>query len=376
MRCRRGGRAMSIRLTPLVGSSGGDPRLLLKYAPPVQFNPTIVNVPTGGHDYSGTPYGATEDVIFVLPLAPITGTLRWKGGRHVRMIGGTFVPTSAIGNYVIVGQQVSGSFFAEGIEFPDQSLGQPDVFSVCGDWSGSTQGFAPAVCLQNIRCMAIRASNATNHADFYQPQGVIGTFRADKITVESNYDVYTFATDSCNGVPPQAIFFDRHNTWWGAANATDPFTSPYWLNSTHGDGTANGDTMPSPTVFGEGMYCDTVRGVGRDFAGKIENAIYPHGTGSSGLAGGGTLRSPPSSGNSPFAANEVIGAADAADHSYCTVPNPKMLVRGRLWRGSPPLDRPDVTADLDGLGSFVAPNIGTGYRPPGYLLTPGVDFAL
>lgn len=344
-----------------LGGSGGVLSRLLRHAPPAQYNPTIVNVPTGGGDYSGSPFGANEDVTFVLPSGTVTDTIRWKGGRHVRMIGGTFHSSDSASNYMVVGQQVSGSFFAEGLEFPDQTGGNWDVIDVCGDWSGSTQGFAPDIYLQNIRCIGIRGDNSVNHADFFQPQGVIGRLHADKITVASNYDVYTIAADSCNNVPPRGVFMTRHNTWWDAANAVDPYTSPYWLNSA--TGVANKDTMPFPIIFGEGMYCDPARGAGRNFAGKIENAFWPQH--STGKAGGGTLRN--LSDPSPFAANEVIGATDNADHSAATFTNPRMMFHGWLRQGSPPSDRPDVTLAADGRADFVPAGIGTNYRSPGYL---------
>ena len=71
---------------------------LLRYAPPLQVNPTLLYPGTTGQTFgsSASPYPSTQDLTFVMPSSPMTGQIRFYGGRHVRMIGGTFEPTSGI----------------------------------------------------------------------------------------------------------------------------------------------------------------------------------------------------------------------------------------------------------------------------------------
>lgn len=347
---------------------------LLRYAPPAQVSPTTLFPGLTGATFgsSAAPLSATTDYIIQLPVGNITGQIRFYGGRHVRMIGGTFLPGAGIGNYVIVGQQVAGSFFAEGLEFPDQSRGlgtssdiAPDVIDVCGDWSGGpVQGFAPDIYLQNIRCLNITASNSTNHADFFQPQGLIGNLYVDKLTVSTNYDVFTIAADVPTYVPPLSANFSRVNTWWYAQNAVNPFTAHYWLNST--SGSAATDTRPFPISFYQ-AFCSTTRAVGTG-GGRVEFAdvaIYPN---SSDTAGGGLLRGIKSL--SPFTNGQAIGAQPSVlthGQGFAYFSDPAMLVTGVLTDGNPDPSNADVITDSDGLGSYVPAGIGTSYVSPGYM---------
>jgi hypothetical protein len=348
--------------------------LLLRYAPPPQVSPTYLYAGVNGSTFgsSGSPYSSTQDLIIVLPSQPVTGQIRFYGGRHVRMIGGSFLPSSSIGNYVVVGQQVSGSFFAEGLEFPDQSGGQgvnssiaPDIIDVCGDWSSSQQGFAPDIYIQNCRCLNITASNSTNHADFLQPQGLINNLYVDMLTVSTNYDVFTIATDSCNNIPPKGAFFSRINTWWYAQNSVNPYTAHYWLNSV--SGSVNNDTAPFPISFYK-VYADSTRaaGTGGGRTQYPDEALYPnYGV----TAGGGVLLN--GSSGSPFTNGEAIGASRSpgATHGsgYAYYADPKMKVTGAVYDASPLTTNSDVIVDSDGLGSYVPAGIGTNYISPGYM---------
>jgi hypothetical protein len=350
---------------------------ILKYAPPAQYSPTVVSVPTTGGTYqsSGSPYSATTDLVFVLPMAagssystPMTGALKWFGGRHVRIIGGVCQPSTSIGNYIIQGQQVEGSCFIEGVEviYPTSGASNPDVFDVCGDWNTgggpSAQGYAPDVYIQNCRCTNITATNSTNHADFLQPQGTVGNVYLDKITCSSNYDFVTIGGSSTNSVAPKGFYASRINLWYSAANSVDPFTSFFWFND---GGYSNADTAPFPILFSDdSVFCDLTRGAGRSaYTNDINFALYPC-NGVTATGGGGGW----------FTASEAFSFVDSSDHSYAYNPDPKMLFRGKLFNGSPPLTRPDVGADTDSLGSYVLAGIGSNYVSPGYMLTPGVDY--
>jgi hypothetical protein len=181
-----------IPLFPGSGGSSGTPattvRKTLRWAPPPQTNPTVVTAGTG---FFSQTFGDTEDVILNMPASTRTGTLTVTGGRHIRVIGGKFAPTTTGSALRFTGP--TGSVFLEGLDI-NMSAVNADAINVSGrdttDPSGATY---PDVYLQNIRAVGLNGTNATTHADVFQPQGPIGRLFVDKFTGRTNYQGFFVA---------------------------------------------------------------------------------------------------------------------------------------------------------------------------------------
>lgn len=330
----------------------------LKYAPPQQPSPTVVDLTSAPGDYFATWVAGADYVVNLSSTVPRAGMLEVdaNGARSVKIIGGVWaLNDGGTKNYHIHIHNLMGWAFIEGQE-ADMANTHADFLCVSG---GSL--YRPDVYFQNSRIINLTATDATNHADVFQPQGLVGRVYVDKVTFSSNYQGFTISADSTGNAPAGAVRLSRVNSWFSSANSTNPITYHYWVNGANG--TANHDHPPFPLTFDD-VWCDLTRGNGRSYPG-ISDVIYPSEFASgSGKAGGGTYVE---GGASVFTAGEIIGAQDSGDATYCTLPNVKMKAGGKISSGSPPTARSDVIIDTDGLGSFVPTGIGSSYVTPGYL---------
>lgn len=330
----------------------------LKYAPPPQSGPITLDYTSSPGDQFPTLTAGADYVIKLSPTVPRTGELEIdaNGARSVKIIGGLWaLNDGGSKNYHIHIHNLMGWAFIEGQE-ADMANTHADFLCV----SGGTL-YRPDVYWQNSRILNLTATDATNHADIFQPQGLVGRVYVDKITFSSNYQGFTISADSTGNAPATSVKLSRVNSWFQAANAVNPITYHYWLNGANGS--ANNDHPPFPLAFDD-VWCDLARGAGRNLSG-ISDVIYPSEfAAGSGKAGGGNYAE---GGTSVFTAGESIGAIDSTDGSYAYIANTKMKVGGSLYSGSPATSRSDVITDSDGRGSFVPAGIGSNYSTPGYL---------
>jgi hypothetical protein len=340
----------------------------LKYAPPTQNSPTTIDLTAAPGDYFATWTSGVDYIINLSPTVQRTGEIEVdaNGARSVKIIGGVWaLNDGGTKNYHIHIHNLMGWAFVEGQE-ADMANTHADFCDISG---GAL--YTPDVYFQNSRIINLTATDSTNHADIFQPQGLVGRVYVDKLTFSSNYQGFTISAGSTGNQPSKAFTLSRVNSWFSSANLTNQYTYHYWINNANG--TAGNDTDPFPLTFDD-VWCDLTRGYGRSYYdGLISRVVYPSAdVGTS--AGGGSLGT--GNGPSPFANGEVIGSQDSTDHSYCIVPNPKMKVGGKLQSGSPSTGRSDVVTDIDGSGSFVPAGIGANYTTPGYLPRPRVGVAI
>lgn len=153
----------------------------LRWAPPTQVAPTVINVPSGF--YSGS-FGSSEDVIFNWPTG-VTRTSEFiaTGGRNVRIIGGASAKGAGGSAIQITG--CTGSVFIEGVAIDNVSA-NIDAINACGNTSPAYTLF-PDVYIQNCRLLNINGTAATNHSDAFQAQGSIGNLFIDRVTLSSNH---------------------------------------------------------------------------------------------------------------------------------------------------------------------------------------------
>lgn len=326
----------------------------LRYAPPVQSGVVTVDLKSSPGDYFATWEAGKDYVVELSPTVARTGKLEINanGANSVKIVGGFWVPTTD-DEYMVHIHNLAGWGFFEGLE----ATGKEGVHRDFLDISGGSL-YTPTVYAQNCRYANLTADNSTHHADFFQPQGKVGYVYCDKITVSSNYDGYTIASDgSTGGVPAKGVVLSRHNMWYSAVNEVNTETAFFWINN---GGRGAADTLPFPLSF-DRMYVDIVRGYGRPaYATHFCSVCFPK------VSGGGDTGAKGQEG-SAFEPLEAIGATDNAEHTACSFTNPKMLVSGEIKRGSPPINGKDVQEDSDGLGSFACAGIGKNYVSPGYL---------
>lgn len=148
--------------------------MTLTWAPPAQSNTVTVTVGPGY--YTGT-FAPDQDVTFLWPTSRYS-SFEVTGGRHLRVIGGEVLKTTAGSGLRFTG--CTGSVFLEGLHV-DMSKVSADAINVSG-----TTG-RPDVYLQNLRVTGVNGSMATTHADVFQPQGPIGSLYVDRLTATSNY---------------------------------------------------------------------------------------------------------------------------------------------------------------------------------------------
>ena len=152
--------------------------LLLSYSPPKQIDPTYHQLTTS---FQSLVFRADEDVVLLPPLQgrSLESNLQVSGGRHIRLIGVTMDGRSGNGSRVAMAN-ASGSYFIEGCKFDMGS--NEDVINL-----GSTNGCEPDVYLQNIYETGAFGTERTNHTDFFQASGRIGSLYMDKLTFDSDY---------------------------------------------------------------------------------------------------------------------------------------------------------------------------------------------
>lgn len=284
----------------------------LKYAPPPQVTPTVVNVPQGF--YSGS-FGPAEDVIFNWPASVRFSEFISTGGRHLRIIGGA--STKGAGGSAIQVTGCTGSFFGEGLLI-DTSAANIDAINVCGDTAATYTKF-PDVYIQNTRIIGVNGTNATTHADVFQPQGSIKNLFIDKLTFSSNYQGLSLFQ---NQAPITSAVMSRVNGFYTAV-AGDPVTYLMWLV----DIASHAPYIP---VTLNDFYMTPRAGQ------TLNDTVFP-------VLGQTNLDGLP------------IGSLTA--DSYLTMSYPALMnVKGVIRRGPPPS------------GDYVpAAGVGVGYTSPGYL---------
>lgn len=198
---------------------------LLRWRPPAQKTPTIVNVPQGF--YSGS-FGPTEDVIFNWPASVRFSEFITTGGRHLRMIAGA--STKGAGGSGIQVTGCSGSVFMEGLAI-DMTSCPGDGINACGSTSGPYT-LLPDVYIQNCRLLNINGSNAGADADVYQPQGGIGNLFMDRVTFTSNYQGISLFRGQA---PIGNVYISRTNGSYYTLAGSDPTYVVWLIDSTkHG----------------------------------------------------------------------------------------------------------------------------------------------
>lgn len=147
----------------------------MRWAPPVQSNPTAVNVPTGGWTNASSPFADDEDYVLVLPGSARTGGLIVHGGRHGRIIGGD------MGSNTLLAYDLTGSLFVEGVKW---------TMTGTGDCIGirAKAGYDPNWYFQNCNFSGIQGTYEGVHSDMIQAQGRVGgTIHMHAITCDTNY---------------------------------------------------------------------------------------------------------------------------------------------------------------------------------------------
>ena len=155
--------------------------ILLRWAPPAQVSPTIVNVPNGFYPGSFAP---DQDVVFVFPSTPRFSSFICDGGRNVRVIGGSTVKTTAGPALAFI--NVTGSVFIEG-QYIDMNTTSSDAINAGGSIYPGPYSAFPDVYIQNCHITGVRGSSSAVHSEVYQPQASVNNLRIDKLTGYSDY---------------------------------------------------------------------------------------------------------------------------------------------------------------------------------------------
>jgi hypothetical protein len=292
---------------------------LLRYTPPAQTNPTTYALTTG---FQSITAGINEDVLINGGSITKTGKLIISGGRNVRVVGGTFAPTS--GDDAIQ-FNVYNSFSIEGAE----GL----MSAVNGDWldgggfrgpPATTQAMTyPDVYIQNCRVTGLNGTAATTHADGYQAQNPIGNLYVDKLTLSSNYQGLFLRT--YYGVSG-GYYISRAN-FTKVVNAANPITFLIWI-ADNGASAFLGETDPIVPSWFSDVYLSLP--AGQTLA---ANGVYPS---------AGVL----------YSDGTPIGALDDGNGNAYWPAATK--ASGMVLKGTPPN------------GDFVVAGIGNNYVSPGY----------
>lgn len=153
---------------------------LLRWAPPPQTFPIVVDVPVSGNFRPAN--FMNNDVILRMPtVAREQGaSIHITGGRHVRIIGGHSRGTISFWN-------TSGSIFAEGLVITPP----PDRDGIA--WGSASGGpNAPDVYVQNCQITGLSGSAAGFHADAIQAwgDGPTGCIRIHRVSATTNYQSF------------------------------------------------------------------------------------------------------------------------------------------------------------------------------------------
>lgn len=210
----------------------------LRWRPPPQHNPTIVNVPQGF--YGGT-FRPDEDVIFIFPAGNRFSEFQVTGGRHVRCIGGSTVYTQSGTCMTFVGQ--TGSVFIEG-HYCNMTAINADWLNVSGQNHPGPYTLFPNVYVQNCFVTGLNGTDATTHSDLFQSNGSVGTVNFDMFTADSNYQGISLFQDQG---PVAGASISRTNLKYNAI-AGQPVT--YLLFPVSGSGSAG----PYGPIVLDGFY--------------------------------------------------------------------------------------------------------------------------
>lgn len=286
---------------------------LLRYPPPTQVAPTTSEVPANENFYGPT-FGAEEDVIVKLPAAAIRKRgIEVKGGRNIRIIGGTVQAKDATQSAIRI-KECTGSVFMEGVRVNVAGF-NVDGVDIGGNTSGSLK---PDVYMQNCRLEGTHGTAATTHADAYQPQAAISNLYVDKVSVRAQYQGFF--------IRPQFAITSAHLNRMDFAYEAggDPVTYLLWL--------ASESETPYPVFLSE-VYVEP-----RATQNLIEHAVWPK----TGQKNG----------------SEVLIGAETSDAGATAHWPEAEKVTGFVTRGTPPE------------GEFVPTTAaGFGYVSPGYMPT-------
>lgn len=153
----------------------------LRWAPPDQTDPTIVQLGVGFYEAT---FAADEDVILRFPAdTPRLSIISTTGGRHVRVIGGK--GTGSSGGRVYL-RELTGSAFFEGLHLDMTDSNGADALVACGVRPEDGTETTPDIYIQNCLIENVESFEG-RHADAYQPQGPIGALYVDRLTVTTDY---------------------------------------------------------------------------------------------------------------------------------------------------------------------------------------------
>jgi hypothetical protein len=195
---------------PIPESSAGT----LRWSPPVQSNPTLINVPTTGLSRT---LGTSEDAILQFPSSTVTGQVGITGGRHIRAIGGRMLETRTTTSqkYQILVRECRGSVFLEGLDLDASTSQDTDNVVVSGyaPRGVSKVGWSyPDLYVQNCRFLGAQWSGGDVHPDLIQKQSAMGSLRIHKFTGEMEYQGLEFAPQSFTTNAPQEAWLEGLQT--------------------------------------------------------------------------------------------------------------------------------------------------------------------
>lgn len=154
-------------------------RAKLRWSPPAQVNPTVIDVGKAFWTNVSTPFAVDEDYTLVLPTdGPRTsiGGIQVFGGRHGRIVGGHMGPGR------LLAYDVAGSFFIEGVRW--QMTTNSDCIGIY-----AKTGYMPDWYFQNLNFSGVQGGVISGlHADMIQAHGLIGgTIHVHGVTGDTNY---------------------------------------------------------------------------------------------------------------------------------------------------------------------------------------------
>lgn len=179
--------------------------LPLRWSPPIQASPTVVNLDAGTF-YSGS-FGASEDVTLVMPASQRTTETAVDGGRHVRIIGGRHGrPSGAAQTQLISVTNATGSVYVEGLDLNagDFVATESDALMLGGSADGTKR---PDVYIQNCRIMGVAGSLSGGHGDGYGPWVAVRNLYVDQVTAQTGYQGFFLDPNNVTG----NVFISRTN---------------------------------------------------------------------------------------------------------------------------------------------------------------------
>lgn len=184
------------------GGTGGQTGLL-KWAPPAQTTPTVVNVSTSDVSES---FGETEDAIFVMPTgATFHQQIAFTGGRQIRIIGGKFdgsgLTEGGGGESVVIDGADMGavnggkvgfeSLFLEGLDIDLSGQHDLDMIWMGGEHSALNASHGswnrPLIYAQNCRFGGALWSGGGHHPDIIQKNRPLAGVRMYNCTLTWSY---------------------------------------------------------------------------------------------------------------------------------------------------------------------------------------------